>query len=778
MSEPTPAVAPPSDAPAPSTGSLTLAIQGMTCAACVARVEKALRGVDGVADATVNFAAETATVQGAGLGLEPLKRAVTAAGYRVARVVEGEESEDEEQAERARAYRSLRIRFVVSAVLSALVMALSLGDHVPGLELLPSRTAGVLMFLLTTPALFWCGWRFLSGFWTALRHGTADMNSLIAVGTSAAYLYSAVATFFPGVFEQVTHHVQTHAAPSGVWSALSSATLMHYYYDTTAMIIALILLGRLLEARARGRASEAIRRLMGLRPKTARIRRDGAEMDLPVQDVRVGDEVVVRPGERLPVDGILVEGASAVNESMLTGEGLPVEKGPGDEVTGGTVNLTGSFVYRATRVGADTALSQIVRLVREAQGSRAPVQRQADRIAAVFVPVVFGIAVVTFLVWYLARPDLGPSFALVNFISVLIIACPCALGLATPAAVMVGTGRGAELGILIKSGEALEVAGRVSAVVLDKTGTITQGRPEVTDVLPVPGLKAGDLLRVAAVAEQRSEHPLGQAIVQKAGAQEIALAEPQTFQSLSGHGVEATVEGRRVLVGNRRLMEERGVEVGPLTQQTEALWAQGRTAVFIALDGQIAGLIGIADAVKPEAKDAVSRLREMGLEVAMLTGDNPRAAGAVAGEVGIQKVLAEVLPQDKAAQVRALQAEGRVVAMVGDGINDAPALASADVGVAIGTGTDIAAESADIALMSGDLRGVAGAMALSRRMMRTIRQNLFWAFAYNIVGIPVAAGVLYPFTGLLLHPILASTAMAFSSVSVVTNSLRLRRFRA
>jgi len=750
----------------------------MTCAACVARVEKALRGVDGVADATVNFAAETATVQGAGLGLEPLKRAVTAAGYRVARVVEGEESEDEEQAERARAYRSLRIRFVVSAVLSALVMALSLGDHVPGLELLPSRTAGVLMFLLTTPALFWCGWRFLSGFWTALRHGTADMNSLIAVGTSAAYLYSAVATFFPGVFEQVTHHVQTHAAPSGVWSALSSATLMHYYYDTTAMIIALILLGRLLEARARGRASEAIRRLMGLRPKTARIRRDGAEMDLPVQDVRVGDEVVVRPGERLPVDGILVEGASAVNESMLTGEGLPVEKGPGDEVTGGTVNLTGSFVYRATRVGADTALSQIVRLVREAQGSRAPVQRQADRIAAVFVPVVFGIAVVTFLVWYLARPDLGPSFALVNFISVLIIACPCALGLATPAAVMVGTGRGAELGILIKSGEALEVAGRVSAVVLDKTGTITQGRPEVTDVLPVPGLKAGDLLRVAAVAEQRSEHPLGQAIVQKAGAQEIALAEPQTFQSLSGHGVEATVEGRRVLVGNRRLMEERGVEVGPLTQQTEALWAQGRTAVFIALDGQIAGLIGIADAVKPEAKDAVSRLREMGLEVAMLTGDNPRAAGAVAGEVGIQKVLAEVLPQDKAAQVRALQAEGRVVAMVGDGINDAPALASADVGVAIGTGTDIAAESADIALMSGDLRGVAGAMALSRRMMRTIRQNLFWAFAYNIVGIPVAAGVLYPFTGLLLHPILASTAMAFSSVSVVTNSLRLRRFRA
>ncbi|OGG57167.1 MAG: copper-translocating P-type ATPase [Candidatus Handelsmanbacteria bacterium RIFCSPLOWO2_12_FULL_64_10] len=749
----------------------------MTCAACVARVEKALRGVDGVADATVNFAAETATVQGAGLGLEPLKKAVAAAGYRVARVVEGEGGEDEEQAERARAYRGLRLRFVVSAVLSALVMALSLGDHVPGLELLPYRTAGVLMFLLTTPALFWCGWRFLSGFWTALRHGTADMNSLIAVGASAAYLYSAVATFFPGLFEHVTHHVQRQAS-SGVWSALSSAPLVHYYYDTTAMIIALILLGRLLEARARGRASEAIRRLMGLRPKTARIRRDGAEMDVPVQDVRVGDEVVVRPGERLPVDGVLVEGASAVNESMLTGEGLPVEKGPGDEVTGGTVNLTGSFVYRATRVGADTVLSQIVRLVREAQGSRAPVQRQADRIAAVFVPVVFGIAVVTFLVWYLARPDLGPSFALVNFISVLIIACPCALGLATPAAVMVGTGRGAELGILIKSGEALEVAGRISSVVLDKTGTITRGRPEVTGVLPASEVETGELLRIAASAERRSEHPLGQAIVRKAEAQELALAEPQTFQSLSGHGVEATVEGRRVLIGNRRLMEERGVEVGPLAVQAEALWAQGRTAVFIAFDGRAAGLIGIADEVKPEAKAAVSRLREMGLEVAMLTGDNPRAAGAVAKEVGIQNVLAEVLPQDKAGQVRALRAQGRVVAMVGDGINDAPALASADVGIAIGTGTDIAAESADIALMSGDLRGVPAAIALSRRMMRTIRQNLFWAFAYNIVGIPVAAGVLYPFTGLLLHPILASTAMAFSSVSVVTNSLRLRRFRA
>ncbi|MSS72935.1 MAG: copper-translocating P-type ATPase [Candidatus Latescibacteria bacterium] len=774
--EPVPIPSPPRDArePSPPPASVTLAIQGMTCAACVARVEKALKGVEGVADATVNFAAETATVRGVGVDVEPLKKAVAAAGYRVARVVEGEGGEDEEQAERASAYRSLRRRFVVSAALSALVMALSLGDHIPGLELIPHRKAGLLMFLLTTPVLFWCGWRFLTGFWTALRHGTADMNSLIAVGTSAAYLYSAAATFFPEAFEQVTHHVQT--ASSGPWP--SSASLVHYYYDTTAMIIALILLGRLLEARAKGRASEAIRRLMGLRPKTARIRREGTERDVPVQDMRVGDEVVVRPGERLPVDGLVVEGSSAVDESMLTGESLPVEKEPDDEVTGGTINRTGSFVYRATRVGADTALSQIVRLVREAQGSRAPVQRQADRIAAVFVPAVFGIAVATFLIWYLIKPDLGLSFALVNFISVLIIACPCALGLATPAAVMVGTGRGAELGILIKNGEALEAAGRVSTIVLDKTGTITRGKPEVTDLLPAPGVKTEELLSIAASAERRSEHPLGQAIVRKAETNKVLLAEPQTFQSLSGHGVEATVEGRRVLVGNRRLMEERGVEVDALATQAETLWGQGRTAVFIAVEGQAAGLVGIADEVKPEARAAISRLREMGLEVAMLTGDNRRVAGAVAREVGITNVLAEVLPQDKAKQVRALRAEGRGVGMVGDGINDAPALAEADVGIAVGTGTDIAAESADITLMSGDLRGVPAAIALSRRMMRTIRQNLFWAFAYNIVGIPVAAGVLYPFTGLLLHPVLASAAMAFSSVSVVTNSLRLRRFKA
>jgi Cu+-exporting ATPase len=769
MSEPTPSVA---------LESLTLSIRGMTCAACVARVEKALRGVDGVADAAVNFAAETATVRGAGLGVDALKKAVASAGYGVAGVVEGEGGEDEERAERERAYRSLRLRLAVSAVLSALVMGLSLGDHVPGLDAVPYRTAGVLMFLLTTPVLFWCGWRFLTGFWTALRHGTADMNSLIAVGTSAAYLYSAVATFFPEAFGPATHHVQRHAPSSGFWSFLASAPLVHYYYDTTAMIIALILLGRLLEARARGRASEAIRKLMGLRPKTARIRREGAEMDVPAQDVRVGDGVVVRPGESLPVDGIILEGASTLDESMLTGEGLPVDKTRGDEVTGGTVNQTGSFVYRATRVGADTALSQIVRLVREAQGSKAPVQRQADRIAAVFVPIVFGVAVATFLVWYLARPDLGPSFALINFISVLIIACPCALGLATPAAVMVGTGRGAELGVLIKGGEALETAGRVTSVVLDKTGTITRGRPEVTDLLPAPGMDAGDLLRAAASAERRSEHPLGQAIVRKAGAQELTLAEPQGFQSLSGHGIEAAVEGRRVLVGNRRLMAERGVEIEALAAQAEGLSARGGTSLFVAFDGRAAGLIGVADGIKPEAKDAIARLREMGLDVAMLTGDNPRAAGAVAGEVGIQKVLAEVLPQDKAERVRALRAEGRVVAMVGDGINDAPALASADVGIAIGTGTDVAVESADIALMSGDLRGVGTAIALSRRMMRTIRQNLFWAFAYNVVGIPVAAGVLYPFTGLLLHPVLASAAMAFSSVSVVANSLRLRRFKA
>ncbi len=586
------------------------------------------------------------------------------------------------------------------------------------------------------------------------------MNTLVVVGTTAAYGYSAVLTFFPALLGH-------HAAHGGA------------YYDTAAMIITLILFGKYLEARAKTRAGEAIKKLMGLQPRTARVVREGRETDIPIEEVEAGDRILVRPGEKVPVDGVIRDGYSSIDESMLTGESLPIDKKIGDPVIGATINKTGSFTFEATKVGRDTMLAQIIRMVQEAQGSKAPIQRLADYISSIFVPTVISIGLVTFGVWYLFGPaETRFTFALVNFIAVLIIACPCAMGLATPTAIMVGTGKGAEQGILFKNAESLERAQKIDTIVLDKTGTLTRGEPTVTDVLR-DGMSEQEFLFLAGSAEKGSEHPLGEAIVRYAAARGIALEQADEFEALPGHGIRAVIRGSQVVLGNERLMADRKIDFGSFQAQAEKLSAQGKTPMFVAVDDKAAGIIAVADTVREHSKEAVAGLQAIGLEVVMLTGDNKRTAQAIADELGITRVLAEVLPQDKMDMVKKLQAEGRVVAMVGDGINDAPALTQADVGIAIGTGTDVAIEASDVTLIKDDLRVVASAMRLSRRTMQTIRMNLFWAFFYNVIGIPVAAGVLYPAFGAagLLNPMYASAAMAFSSVSVVSNSLRLRKFR-
>ncbi|MCC6856759.1 MAG: copper-translocating P-type ATPase, partial [Microbacteriaceae bacterium] len=596
------------------------------------------------------------------------------------------------------------------------------------------------------------------------------------MGTGAAYLYSLAATIWPGFFAGVSG-AAAHAAHTE--GTMGGMVMVPVYYEAAAVIIVLILLGKYFEARATGRTSAAIKKLIGMQAKTARVMRDGTEQDVPIESVVVGDRVLVRPGEKIPVDGKVESGQSAVDESMLTGESVPVEKAAGDSVFGATMNTTGALRLVATKVGADSALQQIVRLVQEAQGSKAPIARLADNISGVFVPIVIAIALATFVVWWFASPvDSRLSMALVTAVSVLIIACPCALGLATPTAIMVGTGRGAEKGILIKGGEALETAHKLTAIVLDKTGTITHGKPAVTDIIPAAAgpLDESELVRLAASAEQHSEHPLAAAIVREAAARGLSLTEPIGFQAVVGHGVEATVDGHVVLVGKAALLAQRSIR-SVLAEKAAGLAALGRTPMYVAVDGREAGIIAVADTVRPESKDAIATMHALGLRVVMMTGDNQRTAEAVASQVGVDVVFADVLPRDKADKVKALQAEGHVVGMVGDGINDAPALAQADVGLAVGTGTDVAMESADITLMRGDLRAVPQAIALSHATMRTIRQNLFWAFIYNVVGIPIAAGVLFPFTGWLLSPIIASAAMAFSSVSVVLNSLRLRSAR-
>jgi len=738
-------------------------VGGMTCASCVARVEEALSSVPGVISASVNLASEKATVEYLE-GTEPadMRRAVKDAGYELGPEVQA--LEDVTTAAQ-RDIRAVRKRFIVAVILASIIMILGFIPSFPG--------EPYLLWALATPVQFWAGLRFYRGAWGALKHKTSDMNTLIAVGTSVAYFYSLIAVVFPSLF---------------------AAGMMepHLYFDTSAMIIALVLLGRFLEARARGQTSEALKKLIGMQPKTALVIREGEQREVPVEDVRGGDLVLVRPGERIPVDGVVREGYSSVDESMITGESIPVEKKVGDEVIGATINKTGSFQFEATRVGKETTLARIVRMVEEAQGSKAPIQRLADVIASYFVPAVIGIAVVTFVIWYFVGPAPALTFALLNFVAVLVIACPCALGLATPTAIIVGTGKGAEHGVLIKNGEALERAHQINTVLLDKTGTLTRGEPVVTDVVAAPFSSPEEILRLAASAEHNSEHPLGEAVVKAALEKKLELSPSSDFNAIPGQGVEASVESKKLLLGNLRLMEERGFSLNGLGQKSADLFEQGKTVMFVGWGSQVAGIVALADTLKPDAREALQALRRMGIETAMLTGDNRRTAEAIAREANIARVLAEVLPEHKADEVKKLQQEGMVVAMVGDGINDAPALAQADVGIAIGTGTDVAMETGDITLISGDLMGVVTAISLSKRTMRTIKQNLFWAFAYNTALIPVAAGVLYLAFGKtgvpsgvhfilgeygFLNPMLAAAAMAASSITVVSNSLRLRRFK-
>ncbi|HWQ12597.1 MAG TPA: heavy metal translocating P-type ATPase [Roseiflexaceae bacterium] len=784
------------------TDQIDFPVTGMTCASCSARIERALKKTPGVLDASVNLAAERATVTyvPATAGWQELKAAVERAGYGVIETAgAAQDAEDAEAQARARELADKRRKLIVGVIFSLPLFLLSMArdfgliqpwlnatwaaleeqmghggaivEHYPA----SADYLNWLFLLLAAPVQFYSGRDFYTHAWAALKNRTANMDTLIALGSSVAFFYS-LALMLLGL--------------SG-----------HTYFETAAVIITLILVGKYLEARAKSQTGAAIRALMGLQARTARVVRGGQEVDVPVADVRRGEIVVVRPGEKIPVDGVITSGHSSVDESMLTGESIPVEKHVGDTVIGATLNKSGSFQFRATRVGKETALAQIVRLVQQAQGSRAPVQRLVDQVAGVFVPVVLVIAALTFLGWYFLG-GVGFTQAMIFAVAVLVIACPCALGLATPTAIMVGTGTGASHGILIKNAESLERANRIQTVVLDKTGTITQGKPVVTDVIEnaawsvekaervaVDGLPIVDgepcslltahcsLLHLAASAERGSEHPLGEAIVRAAQERSLVLSQPERFEAIAGQGISAVIDGRAVLLGTLRLLRERGVDASGLEAEVARLQAEGKTAMAVAADGKALGVIAVADTVRPTSRAAVAALRQMGVQVAMLTGDNRRTAEAIASQVGIERVLAEVLPQDKAAEIQRLQAEGRVVAMVGDGINDAPALAQADVGIALGTGTDVAMEAADVTLMRADLRSVPQAIALSKATMRTIRWNLFWAFIYNVVLIPVAAGALYPFTGWQLSPILAAAAMAFSSIFVVSNSLRLRGLR-
>ena len=828
----------PKDISNPASERIDLPISGMSCASCARRVEKQLGSMSGVRRAGVNFASARATVEydpgqisirdmmaeikrtgyetagsakavfvvddsarpsGSSQQLEEhvnalpgvvkvdfnlamrkvrveyladrvdlvtIRNAIQTFGYVVsdtpADAVNEEGGESDE-------YRMLRRKFWVAAVLSLPVLIIAMAHG--RIDFLNFPGVNWLQLALTTPVVLYSGSQFFRGAWAAFRHRAADMNTLIAIGTGAAYLYSIAATVAPHWFSGAT----------GSPMAGMDAAEVPVYFEAAAVIIALIVLGRLLESRAKGQTSDAIRKLMGLQAKTARVVRDGQETDIPVEEVLPGDTVIVRPGEKVPVDGVVLDGSSAIDESMLTGESLPVQKSPNDEVFGSTLNKTGAFRFKATKVGKDTALQQIVRLVQDAQGSKAPIARMADVISGIFTPIVLCIAIASFVVWFVVAPvDVRFTMALVNFVAVLIIACPCALGLATPTAIMVGTGKGAENGVLIKGGESLETAHKLQTIILDKTGTITQGKPALTDVVVDPslhGMTDNEFLRLVASAEKGSEHPLGEAIVQGALQRGLQLTDATAFDSVTGKGITAMVGGRTLLLGNAKLMQDSGIAAAHMEATAAELAIEGKTPMYVAIDGKFAGLVAVADEIKPESQAAIAAMQRMGLEVLMVTGDNRRTAEAVARKVGIERVFAEVLPEGKVDVVKRLQQEKKVVGMVGDGINDAPALAQADVGIAIGTGTDVAIEASDITLLKGDLRGVVNGIALSRATMRTIKQNLFWAFIYNVLGIPIAAGILYPFTGWLLSPIIASAAMSLSSVSVVANSLRLRRFK-
>ncbi len=745
-----------------SISKIVLPIKGMSCASCVANVQEALSSLPGVVSASVNFATEKATVEyfPAQAGIRDFRNVISEAGYELVEAEKGEDIVEKEQREREAAYLGLKRKVITGAILTVPIFMLMQWNTIglSRLIALQQQTIFLLQLIIATPVQFWIGRHFYTGAVAAARHRTTNMNTLIAVGTSAAYLYSVVATFFPSVFE-----IKGYEA--------------HVYFDTSATIIVLILLGRLFEARAKGQTSEAIKKLIGLQAKTARVIRHEKEMDIPVEEVEPGDMIIVRPGEKVPVDGVVMDGYSSVDESMVTGESMPVEKKAGDSVIGATINKTGSFRFEATKVGRDTMLAHIIEMVQSAQGSKPPIARMADIIASYFVPAVIGIASLTFLVWFFFGPSPAFTYAVLNFIAVLIIACPCSLGLATPTSIMVGTGKGAENGILIRSGEALEIAHKINTIVFDKTGTLTKGMPEVTDIV-ASGLPQNEVLFYAASAEKGSEHPLGESIIKKAKEAGIEIASAEQFSAVPGHGIKATINGKQVMLGNDKLMKDEGVSTEVLKQEAVAFSEQGKTPMFVSVEKKIAGIIAVADMLKEDSVNAVKALHNLGIEVVMMTGDNKRTGEAIARLAGIERVLAEVLPEEKANEVKKLQAAGRIVAMVGDGINDAPALAQADIGIAIGTGTDVAMETSDITLIGGDIRGVVTAIALSKATMRNIKQNLFWAFAYNVVLIPVAAGVLFPFFGILLNPMFAAAAMGFSSVTVVSNALRLRRFKA
>ncbi len=742
----------------------TLKITGMTCAACAARIEKVVGKMEGVDEISVNLATEKATVSydPEKAALPDIKARIEKAGYGAAEIIE-KKLVDEDKIRKEKEIRTLWTKFTVSAVFAVPLLYFAMGSMIWWLRFpIPSfldpmqfpLNYSILQIVLTIPIVI-AGYRFYTVGYKAIINRSPNMDSLIAMGTTAAIVYSLYSVY------QIAN---------GNFGAVEGL-----YFETAGVIITLILLGKSLEAVSKGRTSEAIKKLMGLAPKTAIVIRDGKEYEVPIEEVEIGHIILVKPGEKIPVDGVVLEGNTSVDESMLTGESIPVEKQAGDQVYAASLNKNGMIHFKATKVGGDTALAQIIKLVEEAQGSKAPIAQMADIVSGYFVPIVFGIAVIASLAWFISGESL--VFSLTIFIAILVIACPCALGLATPTAIMVGTGKGAEYGILIKGGEALETTHKINTIVFDKTGTITEGKPEVTDILTVSDVDRNQLLQLAASAEKGSEHPLGEAIVNEAEKEKLEFSKVDHFNAIPGYGIEVEIKGIPILLGNKKLMDERNISLSELEQESDRLAEEGKTPMYIAMNQKIAGIIAVADVVKPSSLKAIEKLRSMGLEVAMITGDNRKTAEAIARQVGINRVLAEVLPQDKSNEVKKLQAEGKKVAMVGDGINDAPALAQADIGIAIGSGTDVAMESADIVLMRSDLMDVPTAIQLSKSTIRNIKQNLFWAFGYNVIGIPIAAGLLHLFGGPLLNPIFAAAAMSLSSVSVLTNALRLKRFK-
>lgn len=755
----------------PATARTRLVLENIHCASCIPKIESALKATPGVVAATATLASNSVDIdyQPEQTEFRALQAAIESAGHKLAgdtgpdAAGEDDNLADREERAREREYRDLMRKFWFAAAVSIPVMGLSYPDLIPGLrEWMPAgsetrRVVWALLGVLTLPVLLWSGSQFYTGMWQGLKHRSANMHTLIAIGITAAFVYSVVAVALPGLFP--------------------TQALAEVFWDVSAVVVALVVLGLALELKAKGRTSEAIRKLAGLQAKTARVIRDGDEVDLPVEEVVVGDVLVVRPGEKIAVDGRVIEGHSAVDEAMITGEPIPAEKNVGDEIIGGTINKTGSFRFEATKVGKDTALANIIRMVKDAQGSKAPIQRVVDMVSSYFVPTVMILGLLSFVVWYLAGPEPRIIYATIVLVTTLIIACPCALGLATPTSLTVGIGKGAENGILIRSGDALQSSEKLTAVVLDKTGTITRGAPSLTDVIATADFSEDDVLATAAALERGSEHPLGEAIVDGAKERGLTLADATDFAAIPGHGVRGSVGGRAVLLGNAQLMTREGVDIAALSADWQRLADEGKTPMYAAIDGRAAGLVTVADTVKPDSAAAIAELKDLGIEVVMLTGDNRRTAEAIAKTVGVDRVLAEVLPDEKAHEVRKLQLEGKTVGMVGDGINDAPALAQADVGFAIGTGTDVAIEASDVTLIKGSLIGVCTAIEISRATMRNVRQNLVGAFGYNTLGVPVAMGVLYPVFGLLLSPLLAAAAMAFSSVTVVSNANRLRLFQ-